>query len=414
MHPETDYNLIALAAGVAILAGYTGLQFLERIVLQPGDRIFWILGGAVALGTGIWAIHFMALEMWPIAREMTYDLPLTIFAWLATTAICALALNNLALGRPTAIRYMVSGLILGVAVWTMQYSGISAMRILPSPDYAAGPLLVGFTLAAAGTAAAWWLASRHRPSSTLASFAVRLVAAAVMAGSVLAAFALGIGSLTVNPDAVSLTGFGLEAGWPLLPLIVAAAVLAAVALVLGHLGLPRAGQSESIDANGEIPSADSLLASQGIDGRGELNRRLRTAAENGERITVVIFKMIRIKPWGRQSARSSDTPHRLSILGGQLVRAVPDMKVTYLDEDTLAVAAPGKDGRTTLGTLRQALPWLRRCEELEIDLRLGHAEYPRECRQIYQLVPRASACLAPWPGPASAPAPEALGELGSS
>lgn len=57
-----DLSLVALSLCVAILASYTALDLAGRIASAKGAaRILWIGGGAVAMGIGIWSMHFVGM-----------------------------------------------------------------------------------------------------------------------------------------------------------------------------------------------------------------------------------------------------------------------------------------------------------------------------------------------------------------
>src|SRR3569623_68242 len=57
-----DSRLVILSFVVAILASYTTLNLVGRVALTEG-RIarLWLLGGAAAMGIGIWSMHFIGM-----------------------------------------------------------------------------------------------------------------------------------------------------------------------------------------------------------------------------------------------------------------------------------------------------------------------------------------------------------------
>ena len=53
-----DYRLVALSVVITVLASYAALDLAGRVTANRGRaRLAWLLGGAFALGSGIWAIH---------------------------------------------------------------------------------------------------------------------------------------------------------------------------------------------------------------------------------------------------------------------------------------------------------------------------------------------------------------------
>ena len=49
---------------LAMLATYVALDFADRLrgAMERGARCSWILAGSVAMGTGIWAMHFVGMS----------------------------------------------------------------------------------------------------------------------------------------------------------------------------------------------------------------------------------------------------------------------------------------------------------------------------------------------------------------
>lgn len=180
-------------------------------------------------------------------------------------------------------------------------------------------------------------------------------------------------------------------------LLTGAAILTALVLVIVGVGVTawrRSPRPPDTDDSADDPAADTQ--SEALRGRGELNRLLRKAADENRTLTLVILQVIRIRPKAGSSARAGH-PRRVVQLGLQLQAAVPELLVTQLEDDQLGVAAADMDTHTLLTRLVWAVPWQHQSRKLQIDLRMGSAEYPKECPAIYQLVPRASACFQPWP-----------------
>ena len=60
----SSYNplLVLLSLFVAILASYTALDMAGRVVTAQGRAaLWWLIGGASAMGLGIWSMHFVGM-----------------------------------------------------------------------------------------------------------------------------------------------------------------------------------------------------------------------------------------------------------------------------------------------------------------------------------------------------------------
>jgi NO-binding membrane sensor protein with MHYT domain len=61
-----DYRLVALSVFIAVLAAYAALDLAGRVTSASGRaRFFWLIGGAFAMGTGIWSMHYIGMEVLP-------------------------------------------------------------------------------------------------------------------------------------------------------------------------------------------------------------------------------------------------------------------------------------------------------------------------------------------------------------
>src|SRR5512139_2862577 len=74
--PETyNYGLVLLSYLVAVLGSYAFLQFATRIaeLRDAGLRYSWLVIGAIAMGGGIWAMHFIGMLAHILPIPVAYD-----------------------------------------------------------------------------------------------------------------------------------------------------------------------------------------------------------------------------------------------------------------------------------------------------------------------------------------------------
>lgn len=63
---------------VAILASYTALNMAGRVSRTQGTAsALWLGGGSLAMGIGIWSMHFIGMLAFELPIELGYDLTLT-------------------------------------------------------------------------------------------------------------------------------------------------------------------------------------------------------------------------------------------------------------------------------------------------------------------------------------------------
>jgi len=58
-----NYSLVALSIFIAMLAAYAALDLSGRVTSAKSlKRLAWLGGGAIAMGSGIWAMHYVGME----------------------------------------------------------------------------------------------------------------------------------------------------------------------------------------------------------------------------------------------------------------------------------------------------------------------------------------------------------------
>ncbi|MGH7476199.1 MAG: MHYT domain-containing protein [Longimicrobiales bacterium] len=178
MDPTYNPVLVVLSVLIASLAGYTALDLGRRVtVARGGAWAAWLGGGAFALGTGIWSMHFIGMLAFRLPVPISYDVALLLLSILV--AIFASAFALLVSSRSHGARpLLVAAPIMGVAIAGMHYIGMAAMRMHAVIEW--DLLLVGASIAIAVTAsgAALWLTFRLR--SEAGRYGLRIGAAVLM------------------------------------------------------------------------------------------------------------------------------------------------------------------------------------------------------------------------------------------
>ncbi|HEY0035053.1 MAG TPA: MHYT domain-containing protein, partial [Longimicrobium sp.] len=122
--------LVVFSVLIAIFASYTALALASRVTAAEGRfRLAWLAGGSVALGIGIWSMHFVGMLAFHLPVPISYDVPL----WLASMGV-AVAASLLALWVASRARVgpgalAAAGVLMGAAIAGMHYVGMAAMRI---------------------------------------------------------------------------------------------------------------------------------------------------------------------------------------------------------------------------------------------------------------------------------------------
>ncbi|HCF30359.1 MAG TPA: signal protein, partial [Cyanobacteria bacterium UBA11049] len=133
-----SYNpyLVIVSAFIAVLASYAALDLAGRVAISRGDeRKIWLLGGAVAMGTGIWSMHFLGMLAFSLPVNISYNFLLTIVSLLAAILASGLALSIVSRPRVSFSILLKSAIAMGVGIGLMHYIGMAAMEMMADTHY---------------------------------------------------------------------------------------------------------------------------------------------------------------------------------------------------------------------------------------------------------------------------------------
>ena len=136
-----DYRLVALSIVIAICASYAALDLAGRTTAASGRiRLIWLAGGAIAMGLGIWSMHYIGMLAFSLPVPVSYDWPTVLLSLLAAVFASAVALFVVSRQKMGWIRALAGSAIMGGGISTMHYTGMAAMRLAAMCSY--DPLLL--------------------------------------------------------------------------------------------------------------------------------------------------------------------------------------------------------------------------------------------------------------------------------
>ena len=170
-----DPTLVVLSIVIAALASYTALDLATRIRASAGwQRSLWLGSAAVAMGGGIWSMHFVGMLAFRIpGMDVGYDVSLTILSLALPIAVTAFGFF-VAGWRSSPARLLFSGAVMGGGIAAMHYTGMAAMRMNAELSYRWEWVVLSVLIAIGAATVALPLAFRRT------SVAERIVAALVM------------------------------------------------------------------------------------------------------------------------------------------------------------------------------------------------------------------------------------------
>lgn len=228
---QYDPLLVGISLLVAMLASYTAMDMAGRINAIRGKSVFaWLAGGALAMGIGIWSMHFIGMLAFSLPIPVGYDPGITILSLLIAISASGFALWRVNQPQLTLIQLSASAVVMGIAIAAMHYTGMAAMHMHPAIEY--DPLLFALSVAIAvgASGAALWITFVLRKNMPRVRLA-RAASAIVMGAAIVGMHYTGMAAANFPPGSIcgaSLHGIGTGA----LALVITVITLAILAIAL--------------------------------------------------------------------------------------------------------------------------------------------------------------------------------------
>ncbi|MGA0611695.1 response regulator [Caldimonas sp. KR1-144] len=263
---SSSYNPWGVAASILIasFASYVTLDLAKRVrATDRGEALGWWLGGSVAMGTGIWAMHFVGMLAFSLPIELGYTKLATLLSWLAAIAASAIALRVASGGALSLQRLAGGSLAMGGAICAMHYIGMAALDMAPPIDW--NPLLIAASalIAVAASAAALSIFFWLRAVGDGRSFVYQLAAALVMGLAISGMHYTGMAAANFPAGAVCRSADAL--GGPGLGQLVTLAASIMLALTLFTSVLDARMQRRSRRVESSLTAANEQLQSARLE-----------------------------------------------------------------------------------------------------------------------------------------------------
>jgi diguanylate cyclase (GGDEF)-like protein len=407
-----DPKLVVLSVTVAVIASYAALDLAARVsVRRERAAWLWLLGGAGVMGTGIWSMHFIGMLAFHLETPVAYDGRINAASWLIAVLASGVALLVVRRPALTRTSLAGGALVMGLGIAAMHYLGMAAMRVSPPVEYDISLVAASIGIAFVASLVALWLAFRLRRRYSRGAVFAKLGSAVVMGLGIAAMHYTGIAAARFAPGTVSLEPpslVGLDDAFLAELIGLAALGLLGVTVVLTAFDAARAARTEALALalqarNAELRAAALYDALTGLPNRMLLDERMIQAVRRSERsgkpFAVMFVDLDRFK------AVNDTYGH---VVGDRLLKAVSDrMQGCVRGEDTvarvggdefivvLAELARGVDagvvGEKMLKEL--ARPFEVEAHQLDIGASVGISVYPDDARDVQTLLLHADAAM---------------------
>src|SRR6185503_11611629 len=116
-----DIQLVGLSLVVAIVASYTALELAGRVSEKHGTvwSWAWLVGGAIAMGTGIWSMHFVGMLAFSLPVPMAYDTAITMLSLAIAIVVSGVALFVVRRPTLTGQNITIAAALMGIGISAM-------------------------------------------------------------------------------------------------------------------------------------------------------------------------------------------------------------------------------------------------------------------------------------------------------
>jgi diguanylate cyclase len=318
MTAHYDPTLVVVSILIAIMASYVALDLTARLSSAEGDaRWGWWLGGSIAMGVGIWSMHFVGMVAFHLPVQVRYDGPLVALSILVAIAASALALFVASRSTLPLSVLAISSVCMGAAISGMHYIGMAAMRLAAVVTWRPALVLASIAIAVAASSVALLLAFRLRRGSTGLLHYGRLSAAVVMGGAIAGMHYTGMLAAHFTPAAVTpaIGALSLQTGAMSIAVTISTVAILSVALVSVALSERSRLLARERRARQEAETAnrvkDEFLAT--------LSHELRTP------LNVIVGRTYMLRAVAHDPAQVLDGADAIARNGEALTRLVEDL-----------------------------------------------------------------------------------------
>jgi diguanylate cyclase (GGDEF)-like protein/PAS domain S-box-containing protein len=154
----TTYWLVAVSVLTSVVASYAAFSFAERVATSKrGAYFFWLFSGALAMGLGIWSMHYLGMLSVRLPVEVVYHIPTVILSLMFAVLASVVVLFLVSRSQLTGTQLAAGSVLMGSGIGAMHYTGMHAMRSSLMHHYQPGLVALSVGVAVAFSWFALWM-----------------------------------------------------------------------------------------------------------------------------------------------------------------------------------------------------------------------------------------------------------------
>jgi two-component system, sensor histidine kinase and response regulator len=195
-----NFRLVCASVFISVLASYAALDLAGRVTLaRGGPRSLWLGGGALAMGIGIWSMHYVGMLAFRLGIPVQYDWPTVLLSLMAAILASAIALFVVSRKKMGLLLAVVGSAFMGCAIAGMHYIGMAAMRLSATCHYSQEIVITSIVLAIAISLVALLLTFHFREETRSGGWQ-KVLSALVMGAAVPVMHYTGMAAASFTPS----------------------------------------------------------------------------------------------------------------------------------------------------------------------------------------------------------------------
>lgn len=124
-------GFVLLSIFIAIFASFMGFQVASQAAKNTStiSRHLSLITGSIALGGGVWAMHFIGMLSFDLCTAVEYGFVLTTISIFPAIFASWVALNLITRAKIGLLHLCIGGLLVGAGIGSMHYIGMAAMNM---------------------------------------------------------------------------------------------------------------------------------------------------------------------------------------------------------------------------------------------------------------------------------------------
>jgi PAS domain S-box-containing protein len=158
-----DPRLVALSIVIAVLGSHAALDLAARVSTKRSrEHAVWLAGGALAIGIGVWSVHYVGLTACRLPVPVLYDWPTSLAALTIAVAGAGVALFTTSRVRRVSWGATAIGVFIGAGLAGLHYLAMSSMRLPAMARYSPALVAASIVLAVVCALTMLWLTPLFR------------------------------------------------------------------------------------------------------------------------------------------------------------------------------------------------------------------------------------------------------------